>query len=849
MIAKTSRRLTIGLATCLAASSLAMGAIASPATGASATPAVQPAAVAFHPRAAGLGDDTYYFVGRIYVDDTLGGRRANPASVAINAIDDTVYVANAWTGTVEAIAPGQTSGTPYASVSVIPPTAGQTKDIGLYGIAVDSNDDTVYVVNRGLNPKRLWAINGRTMTLDDTVTLSCDGDGHDTAAYRNIAVNSLDDTVYVPCDADGLNTQGRLYAVNGRNLDDSISVTSGSSLVYGGMYVDEATNRVFSGTWWSGAGTVEVRNGANLSSLPTTFSSGFDEPTSITKVDDTIYVTSFLTSQLLARNIATGTSSTVALRPGLTDWQAIAAFRDDSLIFVGSTDPNNTPYLTVLNTPGLTVSSENNSVAISSLVVSSTGLLYAGQNFADGYTYLGVNVYGQRPDAPTGAGGSPGNAQVTTSWTPPVDIGTSPILQYKVTASPGGASCTTSSTSCTISGLTNGTAYTFTVQAQNAAGWSPASAASAPVTPVAPAPPTPVANMQLTMASSPARFEKAGDVLTITATVLNNGTDTLNAVQVRQGSIPLTCAPVTPVATLGPGDSVVCRGTYTVTEEDADAAVVRDRVTATAVAGLSGSPLSASAVLTVQGPPPPERLQVRVVLTSSPSDFSRAGQKLNLSAMVTNLGNVAVRDLIITGSPVDFVCTPTPPVKSLAVKATVRCSGTYEVTRADMSAGAIRGLLRATGSSASGARVASTGIVEVARTSPERPSVKVKMASAPESFRRAGQSLTFTATVTNRGDVPLSNVSVIGTPAKLACTPSAPIGTLDVDATATCTGSYTVTQADMKAGFIKATSKVTGTSPRGSVTSDDESIRVRLDTTPRSGAPVHRLWGRFTAYS
>jgi hypothetical protein len=54
-----------------------------------------------------------------------------------------------------------------------------------------------------------------------------------------------------------------------------------------------------------------------------------------------------------------------------------------------------------------------------------------------------------------------------------------------VTASPGGATWTTSGTSLLATGLTNGVAYTFTVVATNAVGSSAPSAASVAVTPAA----------------------------------------------------------------------------------------------------------------------------------------------------------------------------------------------------------------------------------------------------------------------------------------------------------------------------------------------------------------------------
>ena len=89
------------------------------------------------------------------------------------------------------------------------------------------------------------------------------------------------------------------------------------------------------------------------------------------------------------------------------------------------------------------------------------------------------------PQSPTAVAGVPGDGLVTVSWTPPVDDGGSPVLEYAVTAIPDGAVCVTAGLSCVVSGLANGTPYTFTVTARNAVGVSPPSAPSAPVTPKA----------------------------------------------------------------------------------------------------------------------------------------------------------------------------------------------------------------------------------------------------------------------------------------------------------------------------------------------------------------------------
>ena len=88
------------------------------------------------------------------------------------------------------------------------------------------------------------------------------------------------------------------------------------------------------------------------------------------------------------------------------------------------------------------------------------------------------------PQPPANFTATPGNAQATISWTAPTNTGGSPITGYTATASVGGQSCTTTTaTSCTISGLANGTTYYVSVTATNAVGISDPSVVA--VTPTA----------------------------------------------------------------------------------------------------------------------------------------------------------------------------------------------------------------------------------------------------------------------------------------------------------------------------------------------------------------------------
>ena len=224
------------------------------------------------------------------------------------------------------------------------------------------------------------------------------------------------------------------------------------------------------------------------------------------------------------------------------------------------------------------------------------------------------------PGAPTGVSGTAGNAQVVVSWTAPASTGGSAISSYTVSSSAAGYTCTATApaTTCTVTGLTNGTAYTFTVRASNATGAGSASTASSAVTPsTVPSAPTGVSgtsgNGQVTVTWTAASANGA-TVTSYTATSnagqsctalvpatsctisgLTNGTAytfTVKATNVNgQGPASAVSSPVTP--------STVPDAPTAVAGTAGDGAV---SLTWTAPADTGGSAITSYTATTVVGP-------------------------------------------------------------------------------------------------------------------------------------------------------------------------------------------------------------------------------------------------------
>ncbi len=295
-----------------------------------------------------------------------------------------------------------------------------------------------------------------------------------------------------------------------------------------------------------------------------------------------------------------------------------------------------------------------------------------------------------------------------------------------------------------------------------------------------------------------------GDRIDYSVTVTNTGNQTLTGVTVTDVKLgTLTCTwPTATVGTLPVGTSVSCTGSYTITQADIDAGTVHN----VAVGDSDQTPPDEGEEdVPIEQEPSIDTVKTGVFVDVNDNDVANPGDRIDYSVTVTNTGNQTLTGVTVTDVKLGtLTCTwPTATVGTLPVGTSVSCTGSYTITQADIDAGTVHNV----------------AVGDSDQTPPDEGEEDVPIEQEPSidtvktgvfvdvndnDVANPGDRIDYSVTVTNTGNQTLTGVTVtdvkLGT---LTCTwPTATVGTLPVGTSVSCTGSYTITQADIDAGTV-----------------------------------------------
>jgi uncharacterized repeat protein (TIGR01451 family) len=298
-------------------------------------------------------------------------------------------------------------------------------------------------------------------------------------------------------------------------------------------------------------------------------------------------------------------------------------------------------------------------------------------------------------------------------------------------------------------------------------------------------------------------FSSVSDTLSYEYEIVNTGNVTINGIALTDDRIGTISCPQTSLAPLG---QMICTATDTVTQDDIDAGSV------TNVADLTGIP--SGGVLA------PQTDTVTVSANQSPAldfdktvlnaDFSTVGETLSYQYRVENTGNVTVDNIVVSD---DRIASVSCPQTSLAPGEFVVCTATDTVTQADIDAGSVTNIAMLSGDPAGGTLTGRTDQATV--NADQAPSLDMLKEVGQTDFSAVGDTLSYTYTVTNTGNVTLTGpVSVSDDRIASVSCPALPAGGFLPGGVLVCTATDTVTQADLDAGSVSntASASANGTS-------------------------------------
>gem|GEM_PF-2759915 len=210
---------------------------------------------------------------------------------------------------------------------------------------------------------------------------------------------------------------------------------------------------------------------------------------------------------------------------------------------------------------------------------------------------------------------------------------------------------------------------------------------------------------------------------------------------------------------------------------------------------------------------------------------AEVGEVISYEFTVTNTGDVTLYEVTISDPLITVIGGP---LISLTVGASdaITFSGSYIVTQNDIDNGSRDNIATASGNDPNSDPV--TDEAEDSVSLPQNPTIAlVKTGSlndGGDGIADVGDTIDYTFTVTNTGNVTLYNVDVTD-PLVTVSGAAISLAPDEVDST-TFSGSYILTQTDIDNGSFYNIATATGTDPHGTSVEDDDDHTVTLSAAP-----------------
>ncbi len=383
-------------------------------------------------------------------------------------------------------------------------------------------------------------------------------------------------------------------------------------------------------------------------------------------------------------------------------------------------------------------------------------------------------------------------------------------------------------------------------------------------------------------ASVPLSFPAAPSLSVLKTSVLNsNGTISYTFKVENTGNVTLTDVALTdnhaavtgsPIATLAPGptNAVTLTGTYTVSQADIDAGHVDNLASAK---GKDPGDADVTAQSHPTGGTAGTATRTDIAQTAS-SDFIKtvthvdtdndglldAGERLNYAFSIKNTGNVTLSNVTVTDTRAILTGGPIATLAPGVTDATT-ITGYYDVTQADIDSGSVDNLASMSAKDPKGNPVekqsrppggtagGSTEFEAEARGALDIVKVAVLNDVNDNGYADKNETIDYRFTVTNTGNVTLSEIVVEDSKAEITGSPIVSLAPGDSDTSVT--GSYTIRQADIDAGSFENVATATGKDPHGETATAQsrpedgnpgEATVIRFKLTPLIELDLVGVW-------